>query len=123
VSLSIGKDSVSYPQPETYYTDLLRIQNPTAAPIVISAVALSGIRESRSGDIGTITVYYCAAQTDDPISCGASFGSSTTGGGTVFSGADTLGPGATRYIEFAGFAGPSAHVGDSISFVIEVTAS
>jgi hypothetical protein len=90
--------------------------------MVVSSVALTDVSESRAGDIGAITVFYCAVQTDDTRTCRASFTTSDLSGGMVFSGADTLQPGATRYIELAGFASPVASDGDTVSFVVEVTA-
>jgi hypothetical protein len=123
VSVSLGIEADAPLQPRTYYTDLLRVVNPTDANVTITAVAVGGLTESRTGDVGGITVYYCAAQSNDPgEGCAWSFSTTGTSGGTVFSGADTLAPGTTRYIELSGFAGPSAHPGDTIGFIIEVTA-
>ncbi len=123
ISLSLGKESVEAPQPETYYTDLLRLTNPTGSDLTVVSVALSGVSEARPGDIGSITIFYCMVQTNAPEgSCAGSFTSQGQTGGVLFSGNDILAPGATRYIELAGFAGPSAQAGDAISFTIEVTA-
>lgn len=123
VSVSLGIEAEAPLQPRTYYTDLLRVVNPTDANVTITAVAVGGLTESGAGDLGGITVYYCSAQSNDPgEGCAWSFSTNSTSGGTVFSGADTLPPWATRYIELSGFAGPSAHPGDTVGFVIEVTA-
>ena len=97
---------------------------PTAADVTVTSVTLSGLSEARPGDLGRLTVIYCFSQTDAPqAQCSASFTASGTAGGTVFNGADTIPPGGASYIEVAGFAGTSARTGDTIGFVIEVTAS
>ena len=120
ISLGLGIESVASVQPATYYTDLLRVANPTRDTISVTSVALSGVA-ARQGDLGAITVFYCLTQTDAPRGACPSFTATSSGGGAVFKGADQLAPGAVRYIELAGFAGPGAHPGDSISFQIEVT--
>ncbi|MDG6917588.1 MAG: hypothetical protein JRM85_08360 [Nitrososphaerota archaeon] len=123
ISVSLGIESEQNIQPRTYYTDLLHVVNPTGANVTITAVAVVGLTESRQGDVGGITVYYCLTQSDDPEEgCAWSFSTSSTSGGTVFSGADTLAAGATRYIELSGFAGPLAQPGDVVGFSIVVTA-
>jgi hypothetical protein len=116
ISMSIGIDA------ETYYTELLLLTNPTTSYITVTGVAVSGVSASRETDFGAITVFYCEQQSMTPLSgCSSSFTIGSTAGGSVFLGNDTLAPGAVRYIEFAGFASGSAHPGDSISFVLQVT--
>jgi hypothetical protein len=119
--MDLGIESAASPQPETYYTDLLLLENPTSVTIAVTSLAISGISETRVGDLGRISVFYCASQTDfSQASCEGSYSITSSVGGVAFSGRDTLAPGETRYIEFAGFAGLAAHVGDSIAFVIQV---
>jgi hypothetical protein len=121
VSMSFGIESAETLQPATYYTDLLLLTNPTNEAVTISSVIVSGATEAEQGDIGAVLVFYCASQTNAPQgNCQGSFTMTGIQGGGVFSGTDTLAPGATRYIEFEGFAGQGAHVGDQISFTIEV---
>jgi len=121
VSLSFEKESVEYPQPATYYTDLLRLTNPTGSAMAVTSLVITAVSQSRIGDIGAISVFYCSTQTDVPEGhCEGSYVASGPVGGSVFSGVDNLLPGATRYIELEGFAGPTARVGDVISFTIEV---
>ncbi len=123
VSFSVGIDSKESLQPATYYTDLIAITNPTESIISISSVQVSGLADTRPGDPGAITVFYCQLQTNNPqTGCGSSFIDRSSTGGYAFQGADQLAPGATRYLEFAGFAGTSAHTGDKMSFTVEVTA-
>lgn len=123
ITLTLGKESVESEQPETYYTDLLLVNNPTGSIVTVTAVTLEGISEARAGDIGGITVYFCVHQSDDPRQgCAWSFTTSGTTGGAVFRGVDALPPGGSAYIELSGFAGASAHPGDSMAFTIEVTA-
>jgi hypothetical protein len=114
-------DSAASPQPETYYTDLLLLENPTGATFTVTTLAISGVSETRAGDLGGISVFYCASQTDSPQgSCEGSYSVTSSAGGVAFSGRDNLAPGEIRYIEFAGFAGPAAQVGDRILFSIQV---
>ena len=122
--MTLGIESEEQAQPETYYTDLLVVANPTSSDVTVTSVTVNGLSEARPGDMGGLTVFYCFSQTDAPQArCGASFTASGTAGGTVFSGADTIPPGGARYIEVAGFAGTSARPGDTMGFVIEVTAA
>ncbi|MDE1854238.1 MAG: hypothetical protein KGI38_10915 [Thaumarchaeota archaeon] len=124
IALSLGEESVESPQPATYYTDLLRLTNPTSSAVSVTAVLLTGLTEARPGDIGRISVFYCLNQTDAPSgSCLGSYSTDSQGGGTIFSGADSIPPGATRYIELVGFAGPNAQPGDSISFALQVVSA
>lgn len=122
VSMSLGIESSERLQAATYYTDLLRVVNPTGENLTIASVAVTGISYTRSGDLGGMTIYYCQQQTDDPANgCQGSFTISSNAGGTVFSGPDTLGPGSAVFIEFAGYAGAGAQPGDTISFGLEVS--
>lgn len=123
VSFSLGISSSEPRQPETYYTDLLRLVNPTPQSVTITSVTLGGLTETRQGDIGGITVYLCAHQTNDPgTGCEGSFTASGTSGGSVFRGEDVVPAGGASYIELAGFAGVASHVGDTMGFTLEVTA-
>lgn len=123
VSLSLGMASPEPLQPETYYTDLIRVVNPTSQDVTITSVTLGGLTETRQGDIGAITVYLCSHQTNDPgAACDGSFTASSTSGGAVFRGTDVIPAGGTSFIELAGFAGAGSHVGDTIGFTVEVSA-
>ena len=123
VSLSLGIDSDEASQPETYYTDLIVVTDTTGPAVTIDSVALSPITATSQSDYGSITLYYCQAQTDTPqTGCEGSFTSTSGAGGFAFEGADQLGRGAVRYLELSGFAGPGARPGDTLSFTIEVSA-
>lgn len=124
VKLTLGIESTENPQPMTYYTDALRLTNPTNFTVTVVSVKITTVSETVSGSAGGLFVYYCELQSDDPAkACEGSYEITGTQGGQVLIGGDQLGPGCTRFIEFAGFAGEGAHAGDSISFVFEVTAT
>ena len=123
ISLSLGIDSDDAIQPETYYTDLLVLTNPTNAAISVTSVALSGIAATSQYDFGSLTLYYCRAQTNTPATgCEGSYTAGSQAGGYAFKGVDLLAPGASRYLELSGFAGVGSRIGVSISFIVEVTA-
>ena len=121
ISLSLGKAAPRNPQPETYFTNLLLVTNPSGQAVTVHSISVTAVTEERPGDIGSISVFYCAAQTDSPPGgCEGTFTIVGASGGPVYSGGDTIPPGGVRYLEFAGFAGPGAQVGDAVSFMIQV---
>jgi hypothetical protein len=62
------------------------------------------------------------SQTNFPAqNCENDFNISSTTGGFVFSGVDTLQPKAERVIEVAGFANVDSSIGDQISFVLTIS--
>ena len=121
ITLSLGKAAPGNPQPEPYFTDLLLVTNPTGRAVTVHSVSVTAVTEARPGDLGSLSVFYCATQTDSPPDgCEGAFTILGTSGGVVYSGGDTIQQGGARYLEFAGFAGPGAQVGDAISFMIQV---
>ena len=109
------------PQPETYYTDLIRIQN-LNHPTNITSVTVSNITSTSPRDFGRVTVFYCLSQTNFPAqNCENNFNITSTTGGFVFSGIDTLQPNAERVIEVAGFANADSSIGDQISFILTIS--
>jgi hypothetical protein len=62
------------------------------------------------------------SQTNFPVQdCENNFNISSTAGGFVFSGIDTLQPNAERVIEVAGFANVDSSIGDQISFFLTIS--
>jgi hypothetical protein len=122
VSLSFAKSAVNSPQPSTYYTDLVEIHDSANSHTVSTVKVIAPITATSGSDFGKITVYYCAAQTNDPATnCPNKLDITSTGGtGNVFSGSDSLSSGNTRYIEVVAYAGSGATNGDAVSFNIQV---
>jgi hypothetical protein len=97
------------PQPQTYYTDLLNITNVGATNHTINSITLSSI--TGAANLGSITIYYYATQTDDPVG-GSPVGSvtltsSSTGSYTLITN-QGLAAGATNYIEIVAYAASTA---------------
>jgi len=122
VSLSFAKSSTNTPQPSTYYTNLTVIRDTANSHTISTVKVIPTITATSANDFGKITVYYCAAQTDDPATnCPNKLDITSTGStGTVFSGSDVLSAGTNRYIEIVAYAGSSATAGDTVSFNIQV---
>jgi len=122
VSLSFAKSAANNPQPATYYTNLTVIRDTANSHVIDSVKVIPVITASSASDFGKITVYYCAAQTDDPATnCPNSLSiTGTSGTGTVFSGPDALSAGNNRYIEIVAYAGTGASSGDAVSFNVQV---
>ncbi|MDE1854236.1 MAG: hypothetical protein KGI38_10905 [Thaumarchaeota archaeon] len=125
VTLSFGKSAAGTPQPQTYYTDLLEVKNPSANAHSITSVQVGTILNNAV--LGSVSVYYCP--TTDPTSlaaiatdCPHSLTFTTTTGGTL-SGtfpealAATTGIG---YFVISGFASSTATVGNTVTFQIQV---
>jgi hypothetical protein len=122
VSLSLGIESAGHAQAATYYTDLLELRNSGGSSLPVTSVKVTGVTSSSASDFGQISVYYCSSDTDTPgADCQGSITISANSGGALYGGTDFVPAGGVRYIEFVGFAGPSAHAGDTISFTLEVT--
>ena len=127
VALSLFKGDSSFsPPPSTYYTNLVKISDSNNAHSILS-ISITNIAQSGT-DFGSIAVYYCTTQctfnSNGAVSGGTSVGSYTitsTASGTV-SGTfpQTIGVGATHYIEVIAYAGSSANTGDTISFKVAV---
>jgi hypothetical protein len=121
VSLALGIAAATPLQAATYYTDLLRVVNPTNATLSVTSLTVEGVSAAGPGDFGAITVYYCLQQSNDPsATCAGSFSITGQAQGTVFAGNDLIPAGGVRYIEFVGFAGAGASPGDRINFGLQL---
>lgn len=117
VAFSIFPSATNTPQPSTYYTNLLQIQNVGTASHTINSITISDI--TGASNLGSITIYYYTTQTDTP-STGTAVGyvtltSSSTGTYTLVT-SQTIAASATNYIEIVGYASASASEGTTVSF-------
>jgi len=121
IAMNLGKDTgpVS-PQPETYFTDAMHIANSGGASRTIKSITISSIVATAPADFGSITVYYCATQTNTPASCAGSFAITSTAGGTVSGLPLSIAASGTAYIEFVGYAGSGATATDTIAFNVQI---
>ncbi len=122
VAFSLFPSATNTPQPATYYTDLMQVTNAGTASHSISSITISGI--TGASNLGSIVIYYYAAQTDSPQS-GSPIGSVTltsasTGTISLLGSSHTLAAGATNYIEVVGYAAPGAAAGSTISFTASI---
>ncbi len=122
VAFSLFPSATNSPQPATYYTDLLQVTNAGTTSHSISAITISGI--SGASNLGSIVIYYYAAQTDSPQS-GSPIGSvtlSSSSAGTInlLSSPHALAASTTNYIEIVGYAAPGAAAGSTISFTAAI---
>jgi len=114
------------PQPTTYFTNLIQIHNNNAtASHTISLISISGVSASHPAtgyDFGNVTVFYETTQTDSPTTGGAVgfLKMTSTAGGNVFSGTQTIAASGTQYLEVTAWAGKLATVGDTITFTINI---
>jgi hypothetical protein len=117
------------PVPATYYSNFGQVKN-TAASGSHSIMSVQVINiAGTTADLGSITVYYCTAQTEfaatgaltTPSNCVGSF-SITSGTGGSVSGAFpvSIAAGATQYIEIAAYAASGASASTSVTFQIAV---
>jgi len=124
VAFSLFRSTVKSSQPMTYYTDLLRIHNYGSA-CTINRIALSNIVGARN--LGNLTVYLYATQTDSPQTgtpiAYASLTEVSSGTITLLSNAYRLKPSATVYFEVAGYAASTAQNGAIISFTLSMQIS
>ena len=112
IALSLFPSAASTPQPATYYTNLLQVTNTGTSNHTINSVEISGI--TGASNLGCITIYYYAAQTDSPQSSTAvaSAAINSTSTDTVkLLNAYTMEPSVTNYIEIVGYANPTAATG------------
>ncbi len=122
VAFSLFPSATATPQPKTYYTDLLQIKNVGSSSHTISSISISNL--SGAANLGSLTVYYYASQTDDPEN-GSPLGSATLTSGsgsavTVFSGPHLLAASTTNYIEIVGYAASGATIDSTISFTMSI---
>ncbi len=120
IAIDMFPSVTNTPQPATYYTDLLQIDNPSATARTVNSVTISNIVDTNSV-LGKIVVYYCTSQTDDPASSNVgSFEITSTTGGSVLGSSQALGAGATHYIEVVAYAISTATTGQAVTFDIAI---
>jgi hypothetical protein len=130
VTLSLFKADATYtPPPSTYYTNLVQVKDANN-PHSIIGVTVTSISSTSANDFGKIIVYYCTTQctfdVNGNIASGTSAGSfsiTSTAGGSLSGGAgfpQSIGVGATQYIEVVAYAGSAATTGDTITFKVAV---
>ncbi|HKT21929.1 MAG TPA: hypothetical protein VJR06_04885, partial [Nitrososphaerales archaeon] len=101
VALSLFKaDATFTPPPSTYYTDLVEIKDATNTHHV-TQVTVTNIASTSGSDFGKVIVYYCTTQctfdSTGAVTGGTSAGSfsiTSTAGGSVFSGSQSISAGA-----------------------------
>lgn len=122
VGFSLFPSATNTPQPATYYTNLMNITNYGTAGHTIETITITDI--SGQSNLGNITIYYYASQTDLPSAATAiastSLTSSSSGSITVFNGTQAIAASGTQYIEMVGFAAPGAAVDSTISFTVSI---
>ncbi|MDE1854235.1 MAG: hypothetical protein KGI38_10900 [Thaumarchaeota archaeon] len=117
------------PIPGTYYSNFAQVKNTAVSGShSIKSVQIINIGGT-TADLGSITVYYCTAQTEftaagalvTPGNCVGSFAITSGTGGTV-SGTFpvSIGFGVTHYIEVAAYAASGATASTSVTFQIAV---
>jgi hypothetical protein len=122
VAFTLFPSEACTPQPKTYYSDLLRISNVGSSSHTISSITITSL--SGASNLGSLTIYYYASQTNDPEN-GSPLGSATLTSGssapiTIFSGSHSLAASTTNYIEIAGYADSGATIDSTISFAISI---
>jgi hypothetical protein len=121
IAFSLFPSEPSTPQPATYYTNLLQITNTATINCTINSIKISGI--TGASNLGCITIYYYATQTDDPQNnspIGYATLTSTSTDTIALISAYTLAAGTTNYIEIVGYANPNAAVDSTIGFNLEI---
>lgn len=117
LSFSIFPSATNTPQPATYYTNLLHIKNLGIANHTLNTITISGI--TGATNLGSLTVYLYATQTDSPQS-GTPLGSvtltSTSTGTITLASNQLITTGSTLYVEVVGYASPSASAGSTVGF-------
>jgi hypothetical protein len=120
IGISLFASATNTPQPATYFTDLLNIDNPSATARTVNSVTISNIVDTNS-ILGSIVVYYCTSQTDDPANNNVgSFAITSTTGGEVLGSSQALGAGVTHYIEVVAYAADTATTGQAVTFDIAI---
>lgn len=116
------------PVPASYYSNLVQIKNSGSGAHTITGISVFSFGGTLSA-VGQVTVYYCTTQTEFSVSgslsgCQGSysFDSSVTTGtvGTAFTGSQSIGAGATQYIEIKAYASSTATAGQSVTFEVAV---
>jgi hypothetical protein len=113
------------PVPGTYYSDFAEITNTGGGSHSVQSIQVISIGGTVA-DLGSITVYYCTSPTQFSASgtlsgCVGSFAiTSGTGGSVSGTFPQSIGAGATQYIEIAAYAASGATASTSVTFQIAV---
>lgn len=125
VAFSLFPSVTNTPQPATYYTNLLQITNAGTVGHTIEGITISDL--TGAINLGKITVYVYATQTDSPTtgtpiaSVDLTSTSDTTSAPiSVFSGSQSIAASTIYYIEIVGYASATATAGSTISFNIAI---
>ena len=129
VTLSLFPSNTNSPQPATYYSNLLQIQNNGTVAHSIKAIQISGF--AGVANLGNITVDYCTAQSEfnpsgtlvTPASLGATYSITSSSSGTQsMSGTFpiSLAASGTGYFEIVAYALGTANSGSTITFQISI---
>ena len=122
LNFSLFPSEDNTPQPDTYYTDLLQIQNVGSSNHTIYSIIVTSL--TGASNLGNLTIYYYDTQTDTPETgtpiSAVSLTSSSGAPVTVFSGTQDIAGGTTDYIEIVGHAASGAAVDSTIRFVVSV---
>jgi len=124
VGISFFPSATNSPQPASYFTNLLQVNNGGTSSHTINSITISNIAGT-TADLGSISVYYCSAQTDTPASSSScdSFAITSSSGGSL-SGHSvlpaTLTHGASGYIETVAYAASTA-TSSSVTFQIAIS--
>ncbi len=124
VSFNLFRSQIESPQPQTYYTDLVRIENPSNHSQQVDSVFVQV--NAGVSSLGALTVFYCTMPSKDPYddsNCAMfTMNDSVNSGYLVGKGIfpESLSPGSAGYIGAAGFANLGAKVSDQTSFQILV---
>lgn len=111
----------NYPQPDTFYTDLLEIQNVGSESHNVKSITISNIRGT--ANLGILTIYLFDNQTDTPTYSSPIQSvtlTETSDGAILLSGAHTLDGSSSHYLEIVGHASPDALEGSVISFSLSM---
>jgi len=120
IGISLFASATNTPQPATYFTDLLQIYNSAATTSrTVNSVNISNIVDNSV--LGSIVVYYCTSQTDDPANNNVgSYAITSTTSGEVLTVGQTIAAGATHYIEVVAYAASGATLGNTVTFDIAI---
>lgn len=125
IGLSFFPSVSNSPQPATYYTDILQVHNGGTTSHTINSVAIGSITDTLTS-LGSITVYYCSAQTNAPASSATcdSFAITSTAGGSLSGHSilpQTLTAGSTAYIEIVAYASSTAAATHTTTFTATIS--
>lgn len=120
VGFSMFPSQTNTPQPATYYTNLLNITNYGTASHNITSISIIDL--TGKTNLGNITIYYYATQTDNPTAATAIGSYSITSASPttipIFTGTQTIAAAETQYIEVVAYAAPTAAPSSQVTFTL-----